>query len=351
MIALTSKIARLPFTLREQLNHRLQNGEAGQPLLDWLNQKPAVKKILAKLFNNQPINKQNLSDWRHGGYRDWVRHQSRQQTIQRLAEQGGQFHKPEGNLDLYDSFSQIVIAEMAEELEQLSEITDRNDRWKRLREISRELSRLQHGYNHSRSVELNWTKRNDQFVEITNEPVNPSQPQSSQGPVRDSRTETKNPVKPTASLSLAPIGGLEPLGKRLKESAESGGPLRAERAGASESLGRGEGAVSVHEKTALEIPQTTPPLQTVDRFIYHRRCGRGCVCPHCHPEDGQYPYTQAVQDDAAHENNYSPYWNRPPLRFWITHCDCDCYCDCEKTHPYPCPSIASVPAAVPPSII
>ena len=40
---------------------------------------------------------------------------------------------------------------MAEELEQLSEITDRNERWKRLREISRELSRLQHGYNHSRS--------------------------------------------------------------------------------------------------------------------------------------------------------------------------------------------------------
>jgi phenylalanyl-tRNA synthetase alpha subunit len=36
-------------------------------------------------------------------------------------------------------------------------------------------------------------------------------------------------------------GGLELLGKQRKESAESGGPLRAERAGASESLGRGEG--------------------------------------------------------------------------------------------------------------
>jgi hypothetical protein len=44
------------------------------------------------------------------------------------------------------------------------------------------------------------------------------------------------------SLS-SPKGGLEPLGKRRKEFANGKGPLRAEQAGASESLGWGEEAV------------------------------------------------------------------------------------------------------------
>ncbi len=41
---------------------------------------------------------------------------------------------------------------------------------------------------------------------------------------------------------LLPLGVLETLGKRRKEFAGGEGPLRAERAGASDSLGRDEGA-------------------------------------------------------------------------------------------------------------
>ena len=43
---------------------------------------------------------------------------------------------------------------------------------------------------------------------------------------------------------LLPLGGLESLGKRRKEFAGGEGPLRAERAGASDSLGRDEGATT-----------------------------------------------------------------------------------------------------------
>jgi len=66
-----------------------------------------------------------------------------------------------------------------------------------------------------------------------------------------------------------------------------------------------------------------PVLETVDRHIYHRRCRRGCVCPDCHPEDGIYPYSQAVKDDRVHEDHSSPYWIRGHLQFWVTHFDCD----------------------------
>jgi hypothetical protein len=80
--------------------------------------------------------------------------------------------------------------------------------------------------------------------------VHPLLPKKKEGrgensPTKDSRIEPLNLEKPTTSVSLAPSGGLELLGKQRKESAGSGGPPRAERAGASESLGWGEGALRV----------------------------------------------------------------------------------------------------------
>jgi hypothetical protein len=38
----TGKIARLPQSLREELNHRLENGELARNLADWLNTLPEV---------------------------------------------------------------------------------------------------------------------------------------------------------------------------------------------------------------------------------------------------------------------------------------------------------------------
>ena len=66
------KIARLPHELREELNRRLNDGERGKPLVTWLNGLPAVRAVLAKEFAGKPIREQNLSDWRQGGYRDWL---------------------------------------------------------------------------------------------------------------------------------------------------------------------------------------------------------------------------------------------------------------------------------------
>jgi hypothetical protein len=70
-----SKIARLPHALREQLNRRLHDGVPGSALLKWLNALPEVQAILALDFAGKSITKQNLSDWRQTGFRDWlVRH-------------------------------------------------------------------------------------------------------------------------------------------------------------------------------------------------------------------------------------------------------------------------------------
>jgi hypothetical protein len=70
----TGKIARLPADVREELNRRLQNGEQGNALVTWLNGNPEVRARLETDFDGRPISKQNLSEWKAGGYREWLAH-------------------------------------------------------------------------------------------------------------------------------------------------------------------------------------------------------------------------------------------------------------------------------------
>jgi hypothetical protein len=77
------KIARLPFALRTELNRRLAANEDGGALLDWLNASPDVQAILARDFAGEPISKQNLYEWRHGGFAE-------SQTRQELLEHAGE---------------------------------------------------------------------------------------------------------------------------------------------------------------------------------------------------------------------------------------------------------------------
>ena len=77
------KIARLPREIRDELNTRLAEGEPGGPLLEWLNGLPAVKAVLERGFDNNPITKQNLSEWRTGGFVEW---EARQETLDQARE-------------------------------------------------------------------------------------------------------------------------------------------------------------------------------------------------------------------------------------------------------------------------
>jgi hypothetical protein len=72
------KIARLPREIRDELNRRMQDAEAGDTLLPWLNARPEVQSVLARQFGGCAINKQNLSEWRAGGFAEW---QTRQEML------------------------------------------------------------------------------------------------------------------------------------------------------------------------------------------------------------------------------------------------------------------------------
>jgi hypothetical protein len=53
------------------LNLRLENGAEGEALLAWLNGLADVQTMLRDDFGGVDISKQNLSEWRLGGFREW----------------------------------------------------------------------------------------------------------------------------------------------------------------------------------------------------------------------------------------------------------------------------------------
>ena len=80
-----SKIGRLPFAVRNELNERIRDGAQGADLLDWLNGLKETKRILRETKSG-PVNAQNLTDWRSTGYADWLADQGDADRIRRLAE-------------------------------------------------------------------------------------------------------------------------------------------------------------------------------------------------------------------------------------------------------------------------
>src|SRR5580765_2494123 len=80
------KIARLPREIRDELNRRLQDGEPGIRLVEWLNGLPDTQRVLASDFGAREINEQNLSEWKQGGHQDWL---ARQETLACARELAG----------------------------------------------------------------------------------------------------------------------------------------------------------------------------------------------------------------------------------------------------------------------
>src|SRR6185503_1837826 len=111
------KIARLPNEVREELNHRLQDGEPGDSLLDWLNGLPKVRKVLAAQFGGRPINKQNLSEWKQGGYRDWERAEDDRARLDRLTDTV-RLAKSDDESPLSERLAAVLLVELARALDE-----------------------------------------------------------------------------------------------------------------------------------------------------------------------------------------------------------------------------------------
>jgi hypothetical protein len=80
------KIGSLPADVRRDLNARMFNGEKGPRLLSWLNGIPSVQAILQEQWKSEPVSSSNLSEWRAGGYQDYVAQHEMVEHTRELAQ-------------------------------------------------------------------------------------------------------------------------------------------------------------------------------------------------------------------------------------------------------------------------
>ena len=149
------KIARLPEPVREELNERLHRGELGRECVEWLNFLPEVQAVLARDFGGRPILAQNLSEWRHGGYRDWLAGRE----ARRVAVELGQTALAGNSVreacpDLTDTLAFWVAARYSVDLHRVDSTEDPQARWKLLRQMTRDIVDLRRGDHRAKAMNL-----------------------------------------------------------------------------------------------------------------------------------------------------------------------------------------------------
>src|SRR5215471_10577074 len=136
------KIARLPQQIREQLNQRLDDGESSETLLPWLNSLPKTQAVLAKHFASRPIQKQNLSEWRQGGFREWQTRCQAANLLHEIHHDHSLAHQSLAKLSAAKLARWLSIQYAATAYSLTSLVDDPQARWKRLRELCVDISRL-----------------------------------------------------------------------------------------------------------------------------------------------------------------------------------------------------------------
>lgn len=115
-IARKGKIASCPLAIREEVNRRLLDGESGPKILAWLNAHPDVLRVLDERFGEEPVTAQNLSEWRQGGYQEWLERREKIENTKSLANFAAQLGAAAGG-NLTDGSAAILGGRILEKLE------------------------------------------------------------------------------------------------------------------------------------------------------------------------------------------------------------------------------------------
>jgi hypothetical protein len=153
----TGKIARLPRELRHKINGLLYHGKTAVRIAEWLNSRPDVQNILKAEFAGRPINSQNLTEWKQGGYRDWLTHQELLNQIgDRAADAGEIAHAAK---DMSDSLFALLTLDYAQAMKDREQQTPEEFEKKResLGILSQDIVRLRRCHLHARRVKIQET--------------------------------------------------------------------------------------------------------------------------------------------------------------------------------------------------
>jgi hypothetical protein len=137
------KIARLPRHIRDDLNRRIDDGEPGINLVQWLNAQPDVQHVLERDFNSRPINEQNLTDWKQGGYLDWQQLQESREWVRIVTDEADQVAEDSGLMPLSDRISSMAALAVGKLIRGLASGAESDDAKRAdLLRVLKELARL-----------------------------------------------------------------------------------------------------------------------------------------------------------------------------------------------------------------
>ena len=149
------KIARLPRSIREQVNRKLDDGITGVEIVEWLNSLPEAQALMAAEFDGRPIREQNLSEWKAGGYRDWQMRQEALEMVRSLAEEAGELKMAAKEEPLTEALALWVASRYAVAAKKLAaEGMDGEAHWKLLRAFCSDIVALRQGDHSAENLKL-----------------------------------------------------------------------------------------------------------------------------------------------------------------------------------------------------
>lgn len=151
----TGKIARLPYSIRDLLNRRLHNGEQATKLVKWLNGLPRVQEVLAGEFEGRAISEQNLSEWRQGGFDDWLRQQETRAWVRALADESSDLEEEAGDVSVTDWLAAPLAVALGRWMHEVAAgVQDNPAQRSRLLAIAREVSELRRGDHRAQRLQI-----------------------------------------------------------------------------------------------------------------------------------------------------------------------------------------------------
>lgn len=151
------KISHLSPEIREQLSSRLEQGETGKSLVQWLNQLPEVKAVLATHFGGRPINETNLCKWKAHGHRQWLARRQAIADARRLSHDAAELSQL-SHQRLTDNLATVLAARYAAAIAGWNGESSPEFRRKirDLRSLSRDIIDLRRGDHRATRIDLNY---------------------------------------------------------------------------------------------------------------------------------------------------------------------------------------------------
>ena len=231
MKARNGKIARIPLEIREQLNARLADGEPGNRLVEWLNSSPDVVRVMTEQFEGRPITENNLSEWRAGGYEEWLTLQDFLDETHVLSENASEV----ADTGISSDHLRIVLLAQHAHLFQNLGIMPKdefNHRLNAVKKLTASIMNMQRAELQKARLELQRERfelQRERF-EFQREKQNMKSAASSKAVASTSARAESSDGRPSAQPRVSPSGPSIPptAGPHGASSAESAAPLLAE---------------------------------------------------------------------------------------------------------------------------